>query len=292
MGAVSIDPSNIETEHSTERAHDPRLVPCPRRSPWLIRLFSNYSRRYIGRHFHALRVSREGTVPVLPEQPLIIAANHASWWDPLIGLVLSREMPECRAHYVPIDVKGLEQYRFLERLGFFGIEVGTTRGSLAFLRQSLAVLSRPESVLWITAQGEFTDIRERPTRLKEGIGHLIHRLDSVTVVTLAIEYTFWNDRLPEVLVRFGSAIEVSSGREASPAAWTARIGQALEETQDRLAEEARRRDPADFTTVVGGRAGVGGVYDLWRHSRARLRGESFDPEHQLGNRSPTAKRTP
>ena len=33
---------------------------------------------------------------------------------------------------------GLAQYPFLERLGFFGIEVGTTRGSLAFLRQSLA----------------------------------------------------------------------------------------------------------------------------------------------------------
>ena len=109
---------------------------------------------------------------------------------------------------------------------------------------------------------------------------------------LAIEYPFWNDRLPEALVRFGPAIEISSGQEASPREWTARIGQALEETQDRLAEEARRRDPAAFTTLVGGSAGVGGVYDLWRRFRAWARSESFEPEHQLGDRPHTVRRDP
>ena len=70
--------------------------------------------------------------------------------------------------------------------------------ALTFLKTSLAILSRPDSVLWITAQGEFVNPRERPIRLKPGIGHLIHRLKDVTVVTLAIEYPFWNDRCPEV----------------------------------------------------------------------------------------------
>ncbi len=59
------------------------------------------------------------------------------------------------------------------------------------------------------------------------------------------------------------------------------IEQALEETQDHLAEEARRRDPAAFITVVGGTAGVGGIYDSWRRLRAAIRGESFHPEHRI-----------
>jgi 1-acyl-sn-glycerol-3-phosphate acyltransferase len=219
-------------------------------------------------------------VPVLPDGAVIVVLNHPSWWDPLIGLVLTELMPAWRMHYAPIEAGGLAQYPFLERLGFFGVEVGTTRGSLAFLRGSQAILSRPESVLWITAQGEFVDPRERPTRLKEGVGHLVHRLSDATIVPLALEYPFWNDRCPEALARFGDPIRVSSGRQLSPAAWTARMEEALQETQDRLGEEARGRNPAAFTTILGGTAGVGGVYDLWRRSIGLIRREEFHAEHQ------------
>jgi 1-acyl-sn-glycerol-3-phosphate acyltransferase len=230
-------------------------------------------------------------MPDFPTGSVIVVTNHASWWDPLIGLALTSELPDWRELYAQIDAKGLAQYPFLERLGFFGVETGTTRGSLAFLRQSLAILSRPESLLSITAQGGFVDVRERPTRLKEGIGHLLHRLESATVVTLAMEYPFWNDRLPEALVRFGPMIAIAPGKELSPREWTARIAHALEENQDRLAEESRLRDPAAFTTLIDGTAGVGGIYDLWRRSRAKVRGESFDPEHQLGRQSQTVNRS-
>jgi 1-acyl-sn-glycerol-3-phosphate acyltransferase len=257
-----------------------------RPSSWIFRGFRAYARRYVARHFHALRVSRQGFVPELPPEPVIFVMNHPSWWDPMIGLVLTAWMPACRVHRAPIDATGLAQYRFLERLGFFGVEVGTTRGSLAFLRQSLAILADPASALWITSQGTFVDPRDRPVRLKEGIGHLASRLVRGSIVPLAVEYPFWNDRCPEALACFGSPIRIaSSGRPLSPREWTALIEHALEETQNRLAEEARSRDPSQFVTLVGGTAGVGGVYDAWRRIRAGLRGESFHASHQTTRHS-------
>jgi hypothetical protein len=48
---------------------------------------------------------------------------------------------------------------------------------------------------------------------------------------------------------------------------------------DRLAADVMSRDPARFTSLIQGRAGIGGVYDLWRRARAALRGEAFDPAH-------------
>jgi 1-acyl-sn-glycerol-3-phosphate acyltransferase len=283
MNSLSASVPNIKSRRVPASVRGPQGVPVPQRSRWLVRLFRDYSRRYIGRHFHALRVSRSGPMPDFPAGAVVVATNHASWWDPLIGMALASELPGWRELYAPIDARGLAQYPFLERLGFFGVEMGTTRGSLGFLRKSQAILSRPGSILSITAQGEFVDVRERPTRLKEGIGHLLHRLDAATVVTLAFEYPFWIDRLPEALVRFGPALAVAPGERHSPPEWTARIARALEENQDRLAEESRRRDPAAFTTLIGGTAGVGGAYDLWRRVNARLRGESFVPDHQLGD---------
>ena len=50
-------------------------------------------------------------------------------------------------------------------------------------------------------------------------------------------------------------------------------------TLDALNADAVSRDPDRFTTVLGGRVGVGGVYDLWRRAKALARGERFDPSH-------------
>ncbi|MGC8638951.1 MAG: lysophospholipid acyltransferase family protein [Isosphaeraceae bacterium] len=244
-------------------------------------MFRAYARRYVRGHFHALRLANPNPLLELPPGPLIVVMNHPAWWDPLIGLILTELLPASRIHFAPIDEYGLAQYRFLRRLGFFGVEVGTTRGSLAFLRESLAILAQPGAVLWITAQGEFVDPRDRPIRLKEGVGHLAHRLPAGTILPLALEYPFWKDRCPEALARFGTPIVISGPEGWSPRDWTARVATALEAAQDSLAEAARLRDPAAFQTIIAGSAGVGGVYDCWRRLRARVRGESFHPEHRV-----------
>ncbi len=72
-------------------------------------------------------------------------------------------------------------------------------------------------------------------------------------------------------------VEAGAGRTVEE--WRADIEQSLADTQDALALEARRRDPAAFEVLVGGKAGVGGVYDRWRWLRALWRGEPFRPEH-------------
>jgi hypothetical protein len=107
---------------------------------------------------------------------------------------------------------------------------------------------------------------------------------------MAIEYPLWNDRLPEVLVRFGPLVPVAAGPSDSPDGWTRRIESALEATQDALARSARRRDPSAFETLIGGTAGVGGFYDLGRRLLAPLRGIRFSPDHQA--RQPSGEPRP
>ena len=94
----------------------------PRRSPRLFRLFRWYARRYLARHFHAVRVSRAGPIPDLPACPVVVVANHPSWWDPLIALVLTEFMPVGREHYAPIEAVGLAQYRFLSSVGLLRLQ--------------------------------------------------------------------------------------------------------------------------------------------------------------------------
>jgi hypothetical protein len=54
---------------------------------------------------------------------------------------------------------------------------------------------------------------------------------------------------------------------------------ALQSCQDALAAEAIAQDPTKFQTLIGGRAGVSVVYDLWRRARAAATGSPFSAEH-------------
>ena len=247
----------------------------------LLRWFTWYSRRYIRRHFHSLRLSRAGLPPQTRRLPLVIYSNHASWWDPLVCLALKSEFFPERTAYAPIDAAALERYTFFRRLGFFGVEQGSRRGAAQFLRAGEAILRRPDHLLALTPQSRFADPRERPARFQPGLGHLAGRVDHALFVPLAMEYVFWEERLPEILVRFGEAVEVRREHAAAfyPAYWTALFEENLTATQDALAVEAQRRDPLDFLPLLRGGAGQGGIYDVWRAAKARWRGQPFNPEH-------------
>ena len=252
----------------------------PRISPRLFSLFASYGERYISRSFHAVRLSRiqRPDPEALRGRPLVVYLNHPSWWDPMICLLLATRLFPDRRHYAPIEAAALSKYRFFEKLGFFGIEPGTVQGARRFLEVGGEIVQQPDSVLWITAAGRFTDPRERPVRLRPGLGHLVCRMKEGFVLPLALEYPFWEERFPEALARFGRAvtIEETSLRAGD---WTELLGAWLESAQDELAAESLARDPSRFETLLGGRAGVGGTYDLWRRLKAKLRGERFQSAH-------------
>ena len=152
-------------------------------------------------------------------------------------------------------------------------------GAAEFLRNGQAILSRDNTVLWITAQGEFADVRQRPLNLRSGVGHLAARMESGWVLPVALEYAFWNESKPEGLARFGDAIDVTSQPNLGGKAWTALIEAELTRTLDALSVQVMSRDAALFTALTQGRVGVGGVYDLWRRSKAWATGRKFDPAH-------------
>ncbi|MBX3747884.1 MAG: lysophospholipid acyltransferase family protein [Verrucomicrobiae bacterium] len=267
----------------------------PPDSPRLRALFAAYAGWYVSRHFHAVRISKASPPPIHDTPaPLVVFLNHASWWDPLICLLLwARWFPD-RRPFAPIDAAALTRYRFFERLGFFGVEGGSPRGAATFLRRSVSLLQQPGTMLWVTPQGRFSDARERPLAFRPGLGHLATRCSRqpapfpspppatghvLSLVPLAIEYTWWHERLPEVLVRFGPPVVLPPDQKRDPELCSAACESALEVTMDALAQDARDRRPEAFVPLLSGRAGIGPGYDTWRRLRAWSKGRPFDARH-------------
>jgi 1-acyl-sn-glycerol-3-phosphate acyltransferase len=254
---------------------------APQISSPLLWFFRGIVRSYLRRHFHGVRIS--GTERFTDGRngagPLIVYANHGSWWDPMVAYFLADRLMPQRQHFAPMDATSLERYRLLKRLGVFPVEMGTPRGAIQFLRVGEAILKRG-GVLWVTPQGAFADARVRPLVFKPGLAALAIRvtrdLGSCRVLPLAIEYCFWEERLPECLLRFGDAVQVTANEEADHL--EARLIAALTEPMEQLKQMAIRRDASLFESLATGAAGVGGFYAVGKRIREVLLPRTNQPQ--------------
>lgn len=252
--------------------------PVALRSRLLCWFFGGVMARRLRRGFHAVRLARPGWPVLPPDRPVIIYLNHPSWWDPALLIVMGTTRFRGRPGYGPIDAEMLHRYRFMRRIGLFGLEPGRA-GAVTFLRNAEHILANPRAMLWITAEGAFTDPRRRPVTLRPGLAHLVRRAPPALVVPLAVEYPFWDERTPEALMRFGDPIEAASFAALPVPEIAAELEGRLEAVMDQLALDAQSRDPALFLTLIEGTVGIGGVYDLWRRARAWTSGQNFSAAH-------------
>jgi 1-acyl-sn-glycerol-3-phosphate acyltransferase len=248
-------------------------------SKHLLTLFDFYLRWYIGRHFHGLRVAHGERFLREVQGPTIVYLNHPSWWDPLTCMMLAQRFLPTTQHYGPMDEAALKRYRFFSKLGLFPVELNTARGAIQFLRSATEIVSTSNSVLWLTPQGCFDDVRRLPLTFKDGLGALLSRLPEATCLPIAIEYVFWDEPLPEILVNIGNPIRISNRHNTEFAEFGSTLTEALSATQQELAVLAIGRDAGRFEPILDGGAGIGGVYELWQRVRSGLRGERYRPEH-------------
>ncbi len=267
-----------------------QTVKLPRIDGRLLGGFHWYIPRYIRKHFHALALNQQQlqAVAIQPTDRLVVYANHASWWDPLVAMYSAKHMFSDFTFYAPIDASALEKYRIFGKLGFFPVEQETFQGAKQFLDVSLRLLEQPGTSIWITPEGRFVDARDHSAEFMPGIAHLAHSLQRRCLnssirtwfIPIAIEYTFWEERLPEILVWFGRPQLVAQSETfVSKAEWAERLMASLRESQQRLAKAAINRDESVFQVLLSGRAGTSRVYDPWRRFWARITGKPLDFQH-------------
>ena len=241
-------------------------------------VFSWYVRRMFRKSFHGVRLDPE-SVGVLQsandhDGPLIALGNHPGWWDPLVAVLLSRVYLPDRPMLAAMDRSELERFGILRRVGVFGINPDDPQSLPAqvdFLRDRFA--TRPKATFWITPQGGFTDVRS-PVRLRPGAASVAARLErEPAVLSLAMDYCFWNDRLPEFCMRVVRLDGPDRGADApSTTDWHRVMTAGMQANQDTLTEKVLRRDPEEWTSVLGEKRHqrTNPIYDVW----LRLRGQS------------------
>lgn len=174
------------------------------KSIWFEKLFGIYNRNLLKRKFHSCRVQNlEALISGDENIPLIIFANHSSWWDGLIILeILKRGNFDS---FVLMEEKNLTKFRFFRKLGAFSIIRENPQSAMRSLNYAAEILNDGKNkTLLIFPQGEIQPNDKRPLEFFNGLSLLIEKSKKCVTVPCAIRLEFLGHFKPEIFVRFGT----------------------------------------------------------------------------------------
>ncbi|MBM4375856.1 MAG: lysophospholipid acyltransferase family protein [Deltaproteobacteria bacterium] len=225
-------------------AHDVVRVTRRPRFLWLAR---RYVRSRMRSAFDGVFARGLSRIRALAERgPLILAANHVAWWDPLFAVLLDEALGT--TGYALMDAPNLGRLPFFGWVGAIPIVRDDARRALAQLRASARLLSGPATALWIFPQGTQRPAHLRPLGVKSGVVRLAVEARA-PVVPLALNYLFRQTSEPSAIASFGAPLDAEElGRRGLLDALERSLAEELAAI-DVFATEGRK----DFDTLIASR---------------------------------------
>src|SRR5215218_1733745 len=168
-------------------------------SPALLGAFELCFRPWRRRRIHATRLA--GLPRDLPRVPLVLAANHVSWWDGFSLREVHRLLRPGAPVYTLMTEGELRRSCFLRSIGGFGIDPGrpaSVRGALRFIRARAA--ERPDATVIVFPQGRIWPAHRRPLGFRRGVEGFARALSPCVVLPLAIHHEPLTASAPTVFV--------------------------------------------------------------------------------------------
>ncbi len=173
---------------------------------WARWIFLPYIDREMKKNFSAFYYLNE--FPAVPEgKGLLITPNHMSWWDGFfIDLVCRRFHP--KLFHIMMLEEQLKRYWFFRFLGAYSIKLNRFKSVIESLRYTGELVSSG-SIAVMYPQGVLEPYDKRPLDLKDaGIRYLgKHFPEGYLVLPAAFKISFFEEKHPEVICRFGELME-------------------------------------------------------------------------------------
>lgn len=188
---------------------DASRPPTVRRA-WLMPLARRYVDFRLRRAFDAVLVAglaqaREAAAA----GPVLIAANHVAWWDPLVATALDARLG-CEG-YALMDAESLARLWFFGAIGALPLRRGRGRDARADLASAATQLTGAGRALWIFPQGRQRPAHLRPLGLGSGVSWLARHTRAATV-PLSVSYLYREAPQPAIFATFGAPLTYSSHR--------------------------------------------------------------------------------
>lgn len=168
-----------------------------------MRLFEAAFLPWRGRRLAGVHLA--GARPWIHPLPVVVVANHVSWWDGFLVRDVHRAMAagDASLHTVMLE-RELERRPLLRGLGAVGLEPGRPSSFRALLR-GLDSVRATEAAPWLSffPQGRIRPSWSRPLGFRPGVEAVLRRPGNAVVLPVGLHLEPLNDVRPAAFVSVG-----------------------------------------------------------------------------------------
>lgn len=184
------------------RNREEKFKPAKTNRFWLT-IASLFFYNMLQNRFYAFRY--KGDEGVLEKGvPTIIYAPHCNWWD---GIVLYNITHRIFHKEIRLMVEELNRFPLLRRGGAYSVCKKSPQSAMKALQYSVDIVGDLKNILCIFPQGIIRPPHYRPIEFQTGLAYIAQKaakkFGKVNLVPISIDYCFFRDNRPEVVVDFG-----------------------------------------------------------------------------------------
>ncbi len=217
---------------------------------WFEKLFAVYNRNLLKRRFHSLNIKNFSPLKNRDKKiPLIIYANHSSWWDGLVmfEILKGKDFDS----FVMMEEKQLVKLKFFRMLGAFSIVRENFREAIKSVEYAVNLLkSGNNKTLLIFPQGEILPNDLRPIKFFNGLSFLIEKLEDCNIVPCSIRYEFLNEHKPEIFVKFGNLEKFECDKDFDRKEFSKSLENRMTENLELLKSDIIENKLQDFQNIL------------------------------------------
>ena len=153
-------------------------------------------------------------------------------------------------------VEELNRFPLLRRGGAYSVNKKSPQSAMKALKYSVDVVGDLRNILCIFPQGIIRPPHYRPIEFQTGLAYIaenaVKKYGKVNLIPMAVDYAFFRDNRPEVIVEFGKRIELRKGNELDKMSrkdLTHYLEQALSETCDNQFKEISQGDITKYNIL-------------------------------------------
>jgi 1-acyl-sn-glycerol-3-phosphate acyltransferase len=231
-----------------------------KKSRWFRRFFHFYNTNWLlRRSFYNIHL--KGHFPQT-DRPLILIANHSSWWDGLISFYLSEE---CVHHdsYAMMAEEGISAFPFFRKIGAFSVNPSNPRSLIQSLNYARTKLI-PHQAVWMFPQGAEEHLEKRPLGFKPGVAYLLEKEPEAIVVPITYYYTFRHEQRPELFIEIGPGLSFKAKMNQDRKELTTILEHLLTSQLDNQKQDIVHEKIEDYSLLIRGIRTVSGWIDTFK----------------------------
>lgn len=195
--------------------------------------------------------------------PMIICANHSSWWDGYVALLVKRQLGVDT--YLMMEEAQLRRYFFFRWVGCFSVDRQNARSAMQSLQYAGRLLKeKPGRMIWLFPQGEISPNDARPLTFFTGAAHLARMTTPSMLYPLAIRIEFLAEQRPDLFISLGEPLGLTEADGRIPGflkSCTKDLEERVTAELDQLRADVIAGDYTSFTLLMQGKASTNRIFD-------------------------------